>query len=73
MEDLQMLKNAARRQRWSVRAPWYQIWAIEVEQRFSLEEAFTTQEKGFIVAEACQINKGEIRTFCVFKLSIWHQ
>ena len=33
--------------------------ATEVEQRFSLEEAITTQKKGFIIAKTFQINKGE--------------
>lgn len=33
--------------------------AFEVGQCFSLEEAFTIQEKGFIIAKTYQSNKGE--------------
>ena len=33
--------------------------AIEVEQRFSLEQVFTIQAKGFIIAKPYLINKGE--------------
>lgn len=51
---------------WSSRALWNRVcqspWcqkATEVGQRFSLEQAFIIQEKGFITAKTYQINKGE--------------
>ena len=33
--------------------------AVEVEQRFSLEQVFTTQVKGFIISKPYLINEGE--------------
>ena len=34
--------------------------ATEVEQRFSLEEAITTQKKGFIIAKHFKLTKEKI-------------
>ena len=49
------------------------LMSIGVGQRFSLEKAFTIQEKGFIIAKADRLNKAENLNICVFKLLIWRQ
>ena len=35
------------------------VGLMSMGQRFTLEKAFIIQEKGFIIAKAYQINKGE--------------
>jgi len=54
-------------------ARWQRVSVVK--RGFSLEEAFTTQEKGFIIifAKHIRLTKRKIWTFCVLKLLIWCQ